>query len=428
LRLAEHRLPGLVVTDHAFDRPLVPEAPDGRTIEVFAREVVAPRQRHKALPWLVYLQGGPGGKAPRPANRSGWLGHALQDFRVLLLDQRGTGRSSPTSRHTLAALGSPEAQAEYLAHLRAPEIVADAEAIRRELAGDEPWTALGQSYGGFCALTYLSFAPEGLREVLVTGGLPSLDASAEHVYHATYPRVAAKTERFRERYPDDQAALDRIADLAADGRLVLPTGRRMTPERLAALGTAFGMSDGFERLHHLLDDAFEDAARDHVSDGFLQEVLVRTSFGSWPLYAVLQEAIYGRPGSPPSRWAAQRVRDTLPDFDPAARPLAPTGEMIYPWMFEQDPALAPLRAATELLHEKDDWSPLYDVDRLGRNEVPVAAAVYHDDMYVDYGLSMQTAGRVRGLRAWVTSEFEHDGLRSEVRVFDRLLAMVRGDA
>lgn len=419
-------MPGLVVVDHAFELPLAHEDPDGRTISVFAREVVAPRKRSDDLPWLVFLQGGPGGKAPRPGNRSGWLGRALQDFRVLLLDQRGTGRSTPTTRHSLSALGPPGAQAEYLTHLRADAIVRDAEAIRRDLVGDAPWTALGQSYGGFCALTYLSFAPEGLREVLVTGGLPSLDATAEAVYHATYPRVREKMARFRERYPDDQDVLDRLADLVAHDDVRLPSGERLTVERLATIGMAFGMSDGFERVHYLLDEAFATPARDSLSDTFLRRLLQDTGYGDWPLYAVLQEAIYGQ-GTTPTRWAAQRVRESLPDFDPTARPLQLTGEMIYPWMFEQDYALTTLRAATELLHAKSDWTPLYDIDRLAANTVPVAAAVYHDDMYVDYGLSMETARRVRSLRAWVTSEFEHDGLRAEVRVFDRLLEMVRGE-
>ena len=53
----------------------------------------------------------------------------------------------------------------------------------------------------------------------------------------------------------------------------------------------------------------------------------------------------------------------------------------------------------------------YDLDRLAHNEVPIEAAVYFDDMYVDAPLSLDTASRVSGLHAWVTNEFEHDGLR-----------------
>ena len=54
------------------------------------------------------------------------------------------------SAQTLARLGSAQAQADYLKHFRADSIVRDAEVIRRELTGGEPWALLGQSYGGFC--------------------------------------------------------------------------------------------------------------------------------------------------------------------------------------------------------------------------------------------------------------------------------------
>ena len=58
----------------------------------------------------------------------------------------------------------------------------------------------------------------------------------------------------------------------------------------------------------------------------------------------------------------------------------------------------------------------------------VAAAVYYNDMYVDRELSMQTAQAIRGLQAWVTSEYEHDGLRvSNGAVLDRLIGMARGN-
>lgn len=89
-----------------------------------------------------------------------------------------------------------------------------------------------------------------------------------------------------------------------------------------------------------------------------------------------------------------------------------TGETIHPWTFECDPALRPLRETAELLAARTDWTPLYDPARLAANEVPAAAAVYHDDMYVDTAHSLATARAVRGLRTWVTDEFEHDGVRA----------------
>jgi pimeloyl-ACP methyl ester carboxylesterase len=136
---ATHRLPGLLLTDHEFQVPLDHKSPAGAQITLFAREAVAPRKRDQGLPWIVFLQGGPGGLSPRPRGRSGWLGRALQDHRVLLLDQRGTGRSTPQTRQTLAALPDAAAQARQLTHFRADSIVRDAELVRAALLGDEKW-------------------------------------------------------------------------------------------------------------------------------------------------------------------------------------------------------------------------------------------------------------------------------------------------
>jgi len=89
------RHPGTVLTDRFFAVPLDHQRPDGEQIEVFAREVVAADKADADLPWLLFLQGGPGFAAQRPEGRESWLNRALEDYRVLLLDQRGTGRSSP---------------------------------------------------------------------------------------------------------------------------------------------------------------------------------------------------------------------------------------------------------------------------------------------------------------------------------------------
>ena len=95
--------------------------------------------------------------------------------------------------------------------------------------------------------------------------------------------------------------------------------------------------------------------------------------------------------------------------------------MVFPWVFEQFGALRPLREAADLVAAKADWPRLYDEAQLARNEVPVSALVYHDDMFVPTDLSLETADRIRGARAWVTNEFEHDGLRSKGgEIFERL--------
>ncbi|WP_067177947.1 alpha/beta fold hydrolase [Microtetraspora niveoalba] len=412
-----HRHSGYVLTDHRIAVPLDHADPGGPAIEVFAREVVAADRAAADLPWLVYLEGGPGCRAPR--GLPGWLERACREYRVVLLDQRGTGLSTPATRQTLAGLDDP---AGYLRHFRADNIVRDAELLRARLAGDRPWSVLGQSFGGFCALTYLSLAPEGLREVMIAGGLPSLTASPYEVYLAAYPRVLAHNERFFARYPGDQAVADRVVDHLRDHDVRLPGGDRLTPRRFQTLGITFGQQRRFDLLHHLLEDAF--TAGGELSDAFLRQVDAVVSFAEHPLYAVLHEAIYCQGEA--SAWAAQRALGEFPEFDPdRGGPVRFTGEMIYPWLFEEDPALAPLRSCAEGLAAYAGWPSLYDPDRLARNTVPVAAAIYHDDMYVEREHSLRTAGAVGGLTYWITNEYAHDGLGQGAAALDRLIGMVR---
>ena len=423
-----YALNGMVVSNLRFELPLAhprlaggEPAPNARTISVFAREVVAAEKRDADLPTLVFFQGGPGGAAPRPETRSGWLGKALEGHRVLLLDQRGTGLSTPVTSETLPAEGDAAAQAAYLAHFRADAIVEDAEAIRRALLGDRPWRGLGQSYGGFVLLRYLSAAPEGLEAALITGGIPSLTRPAEDVYRATYPRVEAKNRALFARYPHAQALARRVADHLRGHDVRLPDGERLSVEHFQLLGLGLGASTGGERLVDLLERAFVDVGgRERLSYPFLHGVMATSSFHTSPIFSLLHEAIYAQGRA--TAWAAQRVRAEFPQFDDAGGAFLFTGEMVYPWMFEQLAPLRPLRGAAEALAAKADWPALYDPDRLAANRVPVSAAVYHDDMYVDAGLSLETAAQVPHLAAWVTNEYEHDGVRADgERVFERLL-------
>ena len=425
--MTSFRQPGTVLTDHVFAVPLDHGRPDGEQIEVYAREVVAVDKADAGLPWLLFLQGGPGFGAQRPTGRESWLDRALNDYRVLLLDQRGTGRSSPANRQTLARLGSARAQADYLTHFRADSIVLDAELIRRVLT-DAPWTVLGQSFGGMCAVTYLSFAPHGIREAFIAGGLPGLTVTADDVYRHTYRTVAAKNAAHYERYPDDVETAQRVAEYLANHDVRLPDGGLLSVEAFQSVGVMLGQSDGSHELHYLLENPFADGS---LSDAFLYGIMDHLSFSAGPLYALLHEPTYAQGSA--TRWSAQRIRAEFAEFDPGpaidgAAPLFFTGEMIYPWMIEADPVLRPLRAAADILAERDDWPPLYDPTRLAANDVPVAAAVYYNDMYVDREFSMQTAQAIRGLRPWVTSEYEHDGLRvSDGAVLNRLIAMCHGD-
>lgn len=431
---SSYRQPGVVLTDRRFHVPLDHGAPGGEQIELYAREAVAAGKDPAGLPWLVYLEGGPGCGARRFIGGQAWLGRAVQDYRVLLLDQRGTGNSTPATRQTLPLRGGPAEQAAYLAHFRADSIVRDCEAVRAELTGGAPWTVLGQSFGGFCTTHYLSTAPEGLRAALITGGLPSLDATADEVYRAAYPRMERKNLAHYRRYPMDVERARRIAAHLAERPATLAGGHRLTTEGFQSLGALLGSGDGSHQLHYLLEDAFVRTPAGHeLSDAFLEAVQGHLSYAGHPLYAVLHEAIYAQDPEQPTGWAAERVRAAFPRFDAARtlagdEPLLFTGETVHPWHFDTDPALAPLRETAHLLAERTGWQPLYDRDRLAANDVPVAAAVYHDDLYVDTAHSLETARAIRGLRTWVTDEFEHDGVRAGgPRVLDRLLSLVRDE-
>jgi proline iminopeptidase len=432
---ARHEYRGMRTAEHYFEVPLdhfggagVGSSGDGAgTITVFAREYVSTDHSEDdaaRLPWLLYLQGGPGGRGNRFPSLGGWSRAAAKDFRILMLDQRGTGLSSPVDRNTLPLRGDDAAQAGYLSHFRADSIVADAEAIRRAL-GSGPWTVYGQSYGGFCALSYLSFAPGGLREVLVTGGLAPLKGPADRVYRATFRRVAARNAEYFGWYPEDRATVTRIARHLRETEEFLPDGGRLTVERFQMIGSFLGGNTRVDALHHLLEDAFvstPDGGR--LSDAFLEQVRGLVSRAANPLYALMHESIYGQGQA--TDWAAWRVLQEFPEFRPdAAEPLL-TGEMVYPWYFEQDTALRPLRNVAQLLAVKSGWKPLYDPERLARNTVPVAAAVYSDDIYVDRDLSLETAAAVRGLQVWESADFHHDGIADDGEgIFARLLGMAR---
>jgi pimeloyl-ACP methyl ester carboxylesterase len=402
-----HRAPGVVLTEREHTVPLDHASPDGRTISVFTREVAAVGGEDK--PYLVFLQGGPGYEATRPIPPpTGWFKRALEDYRLLLLDQRGTGRSTPVGD---IPGDTAEAQAEYLTHFRADSIVRDAELIRRELEV-ERWSVLGQSFGGFCIMTYLSFAPEGLKEAFITGGLAPIGRPVDDVYRATYARMAERNRDYFERYPEDRARVRQIVDELDAEDVRLPNGDRLTSRRFLQLGSVLGMSDGPERVHHVLELPLRSRA-------FLHDVEPGLGVARNPMYATIHEACYADGG--PTRWSADRL---LPDEFRTERWF--TGEHIFRWMWEDFGALRSHRAAAEILAEHD-WPRLYDPGQLAKNEVPLSATIYVDDPYVDRVFAEETARQIRRTRPWITNEFLHDGIRAGgERLLGRLIDLVRG--
>ncbi|MFJ4016925.1 MULTISPECIES: alpha/beta fold hydrolase [unclassified Microbacterium] len=393
-----HRLFDLTIEEHTLTVPLVwGDAADTRTIDIFARVVT--REGGERLPFLVYLQGGPGHEAPRPFHASSspaWLDEALAHYRVVMLDQRGTGLSTPVGDGDLAR-GS-EAVAEYLTHLRADSIVRDCEAMREHLSA-ETWSVLGQSFGGFTTLAYLSTDADSLADVFITGGLSAVDRHPDEVYALCYDKMRAASEQYYRRFPQHRDVMRGLVDRAAAGDIVLPDGEVVSPSRLRSVGSALGTNEGWQTLWSLLE-------RDAASNAFRHDLMHALPYsGRNPLYFVFHESSYASGHA--TRWSAERTepqdfRDDVTLF---------TGEHIRRDWTETVPAFRPWRDVTLALAEFE-WPRIYDEVAIATSGATGAAAVYVNDVYVPLEYSLETARLLPGVKLWVTSEHEHNGLRS----------------
>lgn len=422
------KMPGFNYIKHNFVVPLAYgkglSQAGSETINVFARELYLPEYQdsRENLPFLVFFQGGPGFESPRPLALDGWIKRALQEYRVLLLDQRGVGNSSAIGLEGLLKLSDYKERTAYLSNFRADSIVKDSEMIRRALIGDSKWTTLGQSFGGFITTTYLSYFPEGLEKCFITGGLPPLASNPDEVYRALYPRVIEKNALYRELFPEDHTVVKAIVQHLLNHKEELSTGEILSARRFLGAGLNFGYkSGGFDSLHYLLERAFEG---DRLSYYFKRNFENLLTFNTNIIYAILHEAIYCQGSA--SNWSAERLLPEFPQFDLASSQPLFTGEMIYRFMFDEYACLKPLKDTAQALAKKSDWPNLYDREALQRNQVPVAACLYYDDMYVDRALSLACAATISGAKTWITNEYEHDGLRRDgENILNKLITMVK---
>lgn len=177
---------------------LVPEnraLPNGRTIAlniVLLPATVTPA----TLPPLFDIDGGPG--LPATKNASFYAGNDISRKRdVVMVDQRGTGRSNPRPCPALAALKPTEPMLppgavrdcrrslETKADLRfygTIEAVEDLEAVRRAL-GYGRIDLFGLSYGTTVALRYMHRYPGSVRAAVLMGTAPPSALPPQH--HAT---------------------------------------------------------------------------------------------------------------------------------------------------------------------------------------------------------------------------------------------------
>ncbi|MFF7292705.1 alpha/beta fold hydrolase [Microbacterium sp. NPDC008134] len=405
------RLLDLTVEEHTLTVPLVWGDPaDTRTIDVFA--AVVSRPGGETLPYLVFLQGGPGSEAPRPfhaATAPAWLDEALAHYQVVLLDQRGTGRSTPVSDADLE-LGS-SVVAEHLTHLRADAIVRDCEAMRQHL-GAEQWSVLGQSFGGFTTLAYLSTDAESLTDVFITGGLSAIGRHPDDIYALCYDKMRDASERYYRRFPEHRDAMRRLVDRAAAGDIVLPDGEVVSVSRLRSFGSALGTDAGWQTVWSLLE-------LDPTTNAFRYDLMNAMPYGGRnPLYFAFHESSYADGHA--TRWSAERTEPA--DFRDDSTLF--TGEHIRREWTETVPAFQPWRDVALELAEFA-WPSVYDASAIAASEATGAAAVYVNDVYVPYEFSLETAKLLPGVHLWQTSEHEHNGLRSGP-VLSRLIDLAHG--
>ncbi len=419
-KLSEFDYLGMKIRGYNFTVPIDYSNLNSKKINIFAREISKNQMSSKDLPYLLFLQGGPGYESPRPLVYSGWLKRALDNYKVLLLDQRGTGLSSLINDKLFEEFNDQNI-AEYLTHFRADNIVRDAEFIRMKLINNEKWNLLGQSFGGFCAAHYLSYYSDSLDKVFITGGLPPINAHPDDIYRSTYKRAISKNEEFYKLFPDSVDRVDKIVKHLKKNIEYLPNGDVLTVDRFRQLGLILGFSDGMVSLNYLIENSFNN---NKISYNFLKNIYSLQSFDTNPIFSILHEACYAQGFA--TNWSAERIKKEFSHFGIKQKnKFYFTGEMIYPWMFDNYAKLKNLKGASEIIAKKDDWPELYNAKNLKNINTRVIAAVYKNDMYVDRKFSIETSKYFSNIFVWETDKYEHNALRSNgEEILDKLFAKI----
>lgn len=430
------------ITEHFFDVPKDYNKPESGDLRIFARSVRRyesfpnDAKNGEPLPWMVYLNGGPGHGCKAPQHYA-WTDFLLgKGYQMLYLDQRGTGLSTPVTASTLQMRGYNDVQHRYLKLYRADSIVQDCEAIRQALVKDHPegkkeWSIIGQSFGGFCCVTYLSFYPHGVREAFLLGGLQPLVKGPDEVYRRLYQKVIKRNEAYYAKFPEDAERVRTVMNYLkrfGDGKIKLPSEGSLTRRRLQQLGLMFGFHGGINVVHDIvLRASYDIESFGHLTRGTLSDIDSHTNFDDNLIYSILHEPIYCEGRAPD--WSAHRIRSEYQQFDVdrSDGPIFFTGEMIYPWMFEDYSELRKVAEVANRVASDSDWPVLFDEEQLSKNEVPVYAASYDEDMYVDQGFALETAKKIKGCKVFTTNVMFHDAIRSKMDEVMRQLFALRDD-
>ena len=133
----------------------------------------------------LFLHGGPGGSC-QPDHRRLF---DPQTYRIVLFDQRGSGRSRPK--------GELEANTT-------PHLVGDIEKLRK-LLGVEDWLILGGSWGAALALAYAQAHPLRVRALILRGVFTARQCEVDWLYKFGASSLFPESwQKFIGQIPDDE--------------------------------------------------------------------------------------------------------------------------------------------------------------------------------------------------------------------------------
>ena len=201
-----------------------PAAPAGRKIELNLTLIPAKSRKARPDP-VVFLAGGPGqGAGDAYQSAAAAFAHLRKDRHVLLVDQRGTGKSNPlpcpfpdwkSAKPVTVPVMRRMAEEcrrdlETRADLRfytTSDYIRDLESVRTAI-GAPQFNLAGGSYGTRVALEYLRRHPDAIRSVFIDSVAPPELALGQD--HARNLEDALK--KMSARCHDDAACLERFGD------------------------------------------------------------------------------------------------------------------------------------------------------------------------------------------------------------------------
>ena len=245
-------------------RPLDPAAPQGPMIDVHFAVLPALARNRKPDP-VFFFAGGPGQSAIEIAGHvAGLLGRVSNRRDIVLVDQRGTGRSAPlvcdepSPTQPLAEVVDVARIFGRVAHCRTrlqqlphgdlrhyttAVAMQDADAVRRQL-GAERVNLVGGSYGTRAALDYMRQFPQVVRRAVIDGVAPPdmvLPAAFSTDNQAALDAVFSACEA-------DRACSARFPALRADWRGLLATLPREVRVAHPVTGEVQGLTLGRDTL------------------------------------------------------------------------------------------------------------------------------------------------------------------------------------